>query len=262
MDIYLEAITPEKHDCEDFDPKLKQKAVYRWYDSRYSDEAWDIYSKDWEKRILQWHATCQGPLHEAHRLALQETNTETNSDRQLESLPFGMFFLAHPIAAFSLWRVLQSCYSLDRAVCGTTNEVTAWQQLVPFRYLREEEVTLRWHDELQLLRQQVTSGRLSFKRRTWETKLYDIHHGIEMFMKEFAAMRNNFAVNLADMKFASWMIDRIEEDVGKRIAMITEMLKFKDSELAKIQPTESHEDDVNDNSSKFDHGQIIKNRIS
>ena len=262
MDIYLEAITPETHDCEDFDPKLKQKAVYRWYDSRYSDEAWDIYSKDWEKRIIQWHATCQGPLHEAHRLALEETNTETNSDLQLESLHFGKFFLAHPIAAFSLWRVLQSCYSLDRAVCGTSDEAAAWQQLVPFQYLRNEKITLRWKDELQLLRQQVLGGRLSLKKNGWETKLYDIHRGIETFEKEFAAMKVNFALNLTDMEFASWMINRIDEDVGMRIVMITNMLKFKDSELANIQPIESHDDDTNDNSSKLNCDQIIRHRLS
>ncbi|KAH7356872.1 hypothetical protein BKA65DRAFT_216464 [Rhexocercosporidium sp. MPI-PUGE-AT-0058] len=234
---YLEAITPENHDCSDFHPKDKQKEVYKWYDLQYSNEAWDIYSNEWESRILAWH--------EAHQIALQETSTTQNSDEQLERLPFGTFFLAHPIAAFSLWRVLQSCYGLDRAVCGDTDEVALWQHLAPFQYLRDNDIEKKWQAELETFKHQVTSTRLNFKKQSWELKVFNIFRGIEIFEKEFAALRENFKVNLVDKKVGLWMIDRIEEDVGKRIAMITDLLKLKDNELTKIQPIESHEDDIN-----------------
>ncbi|KAG4437795.1 hypothetical protein IFR05_006730 [Cadophora sp. M221] len=234
---YLEAITPENHDCSDFHPKDNQKAVYKWYDSQYSDEAWDIYSIEWEARILEWH--------EAHQIALQETSTSLNTDEQLERLPFGKFFLAHPIAAFSLWRVLQACYGLDRAVCGETDEVASWQQLAPFQYLRDSSVEKKWQAELEQFKTQVTSSRLNVKKQSWELKVFNVFRGIETFEKEFAALRENFRVNLVDKKFGLWMMDRIEEDVGKRVAMITDLLKLKENELVKIQPIESHEDDIN-----------------
>lgn len=239
---YLEAITPENHDCNDFHPKDNQKAVYKWYDERYSDEAWDIYSNDWESRITEWHDA----WHQAHYTALQDTNTLANTDEQLEKLPFGKFFLAHPIAAFSFWRVLQACYGLDRAVCGETEEVASWQQYAPFQYLRDSTVETKWQADLEQFKQQVTSTRLSFKKPTWESKLFNMYRGIETFDKEFAALKVNFKYNLVDKKFGLWMIERIEEDVGKRIAMITDVLKPKDNGRAEIQPTKSHEDDSND----------------
>merc|ERR1712093_496681 len=99
---YLEAITPVNHNCSDFHPKDNQKAVYRWYDRKYSEAAWDIYSNDWELRIFEWHQA----WHAAHQTALQETNPKFNTNPQLENLPLGKFFLAHPIAGFSLWIVL------------------------------------------------------------------------------------------------------------------------------------------------------------
>merc|ERR1712225_230856 len=101
---YLEAITPVNHNCSDFHPKDNQKAVYRWYDRKYSEAAWDIYSNDWELRIFEWHQA----WHAAHQTALQETNPKFNINPQLENLPLGKFFLAHPIAGFSLWRYRRS----------------------------------------------------------------------------------------------------------------------------------------------------------
>ncbi|PVH72376.1 hypothetical protein DL98DRAFT_596086 [Cadophora sp. DSE1049] len=238
---YLEAITPENHDCSDFHPKDNQKAVHRWYDRKYSNEAWDIYSNDWELRIIEWHQA----WHEAHQTALRETNTKLNTKRQLEKLPFGKFFLAHPIAAFSLWRVLQSCYGLDRAVCGDTKEVASWQQHVPFEYFKDDKIDLKWQTELELFKQEIASSRLKFSKQSWELKLYDMHRGIEAFEKEVAALKVNFRENLSEKKFGIWMIERIEEGMGKRIAMITDLLKFKDNELESVQTADSHEDDIN-----------------
>merc|ERR1711977_342807 len=201
---YLEAITPVNHNCSDFHPKDNQKAVYRWYDRKYSEAAWDIYSNDWELRIFEWHQA----WHAAHQTALQETNPKFNTNPQLENLPLGKFFLAHPIAGFSLWRVLQACYSLDRAVCGDTDEVASWQEFVPFKYLKADKIDLKWQ-------------------------------------KEFAALTENFRENLSEKKFGYWMVDRVEEGMGTRVAMITDLLKSKENEQESVQAADPHEDDVN-----------------
>ena len=123
---YLEAVTGADLENGNFDPKVKQKQVYKYYDSRYSDEALDIFSEEWENRIIFWH-----------QRAVNRAAETMSSDELLETLDFGSFFLAHPIAAFSLWQVLQACYELDRAVCGDIKVVNSWEQLKPFEYLRD-----------------------------------------------------------------------------------------------------------------------------
>lgn len=233
---YLQAITPSDLDSVHFDPKDKQKAVYKWYDLRYSDEALDIYSKEWQNRILIWH--------EAHQRAIKDINQSLTSEELLETLHFGNFFLAHPIAAFSLWRVLQACYELDRAVCGNTEEVASWQSLPPFKYLRDSSIQLRWRTELENLKQQIKSNRSTSAKETWELKLYGIWLAVEDVEREIVALKENFTDNLVDMKFASWMKERIDEDVfGLRFTMITGNLKLKDNELASVQQTESHDEE-------------------
>ncbi|KAG4423757.1 hypothetical protein IFR04_003053 [Cadophora malorum] len=239
---YMEAITPSNHNCSDFHPKDDQKAVYRWYDRKYSEAAWDIYSHDWETRIIEWHQA----WHAAHQSALQETNPNLNNDRKLESLPMGKFFLAHPIAGFSLWRVLQSCYALDRAVCGDSDEVTSWQEWVPFQYLKADKIDLQWQTELEHFKQQIASSRLNLRKQPWEMRLFNMHRGLEEFEKEFAALKENFRENLSESKFRFWMIERIEAGMGKRIAMITDLLKFKENELEDVQSVNSQEDGIND----------------
>ena len=74
--------------------------------------------------------------------------------------------------------------------------------------------------------------------------MYEILQGVERFEDAFQSLKENFSVNLVDMKCAKWMIDRIEEDIGKRFSMIDRLLEFKESELANIRPTDSNETNV------------------
>lgn len=222
-------------DWNNFDPKAKQKAVYKWYDSRYSDEALDIYSKEWQQRILEWHG--------AYQLAIRDANESLTSDELLESLDFGKFFLAHPIAAFSLWRVLQACYELDRAVCGDTDEVTLWERMAPFKYLKDENIRLRWKTELGLLKDRMQLPSPNFRKESWKSKMYEILLGVERYETAFTSLKENFEINGEGKKFAPWMIERIEDGIEKRLAA-TELLRFKDSELATMHRTELHEDNT------------------
>lgn len=225
--MYREAVTAPHYEG-DFDPKFKQREVYRWYDSRYSDEALDIYSPEWRDRITDWHEH-----------AVRHTATALSSEELLERLEFGNFFLAHPIAAFSLWQLLQACYELDRAVCGATTEVKSWQKLPPFQYFRDSSVQARWQESLKQLKERIKSRDLDSGTESWEYTMYEIRLGVEKFESAFEALKDNFSSNLRDMKFAIWMIDRIDNDIGERFAMITNLLSFKDQELANSRPTDS-----------------------
>ncbi|KAH9220947.1 hypothetical protein DL95DRAFT_519783 [Leptodontidium sp. 2 PMI_412] len=229
---YLEAVTRKDHDGDKFDPKTQQKAIYMWYDSRYSDEALDIYSKEWQERIRDWH--------HAHQSIVTSTNTTLSSDELLETLDLGNFFLAHPIAGFSLWRVLQACYELDRAVCGDTDEVAQWQVMPPFKYLKDEGIQSRWKAEIGLLKQQMVSLSSRFGKQPAKFKMYEILVGVERYENAFESLKENFETNGKGKGFASWMIGRVEEGVRNRLA-VTELLKIQDGEVDTVQLVESHE---------------------
>jgi len=166
----------------------------------------------------------------------------------LENLDFGSFFLAHPIAAFSLWQLLQVCYELDVAVCGNSkadlDEIESWQKLNPFRYLRDSSVRDKWTASLELFKAQIkrTSEDADIQEESWELRMYDILVGIEKFETAFESLQENFGANLVRERFAPWMIARIEEDIGKRFSMIDRLLEFKESELAHIRPKEESDD--------------------
>lgn len=229
----MESIAVTSSDPDIFDPKVKQKAIYSWYDSRYSDEALDIYSEAWQERIIFWH-----------QRAIDNTATTLSSEETLEKLDFGSFFLAHPIAAFSLWQVLQACYELDVAVCGNSkadlDEIESWQKLNPFKYLRDSTVQEKWRASLELFKEQIKrkSEDSEIQEESWELRMYDILVGVEKFETAFESLQENFSANLAGKSFAQWMIARIEEDIGKRFSMIDRLLEFKESELAHIRPVE------------------------
>jgi hypothetical protein len=231
MSGFMESIAVTSSDPDIFDPKVKQKAIYTWYDSRYSDEALDIYSEEWQKRIIFWH-----------QRAIDNTATTLSSEETLERLDFGSFFLAHPIAAFSLWQVLQACYELDMAVCGNSkadlDEIESWQKLNPFKYLRDSTVQDKWRSSLELFKKQIKrkSEDSELEEESWELRMYDILVGVEKFEMAFESLQENFSANLAGKSFAQWMIARIEDDIGKRFSMIDRLLEFKESELAHIRP--------------------------
>jgi len=234
----MESIAATTSDPDAFDPKVKQKAIYTWYDSRYSDEALDIYSTEWQERIMFWH-----------QKAIDNTAITLGEEDNLEKLDFGSFFLAHPIAAFSLWQVLQACYELDVAVCGNSkadlDEIESWEKMNPFKYLRDSTVQYKWRASLALFKAQIKrkSEDMDVQEESWELRMYDILVGVEKFETAFESLQDNFSANLAGEKFAPWMIARIEEDIGKRFSMIDRLLEFKESELANIRPAESDDQD-------------------
>lgn len=235
MTTYIEAIARRDTDWEKFDPKAKQKVIYMWYDRKYSDDALDIYSKEWHERIRAWNKTWV----EAHQLAIDKSNEALTIDELLESLDFGIFFLAHPIAAFSLWRVLQASYELDRAVCGDTTQVTLWEDMPPFRYLKDQGIQQKWNSEIEQLKEQMKRPSSRFGKQSSKFRMYEILAGVERYEHAVTSMKENFAYNGEGKEFASWMTERIEEGFERRLTVI-ELLNFQDNELRSIHHMPSH----------------------
>ncbi|KAH8818237.1 hypothetical protein F5882DRAFT_388578 [Hyaloscypha sp. PMI_1271] len=231
----MESIAVASSDPDTFDPKEKQKAIYLYYDSQYSDEAQDIYSEEWQERILYWH-----------QKAIDSAATTLRSEENLEKLDFGGFFLAHPIPAFSLWQLLQACYELDVAICGNSkgdlDEIESWQKMNPFKYLRDHSVQDKWRASLELFKAQIKakSEDMDVQEESWELRMHEILIGVEKFETAFESLQENFKANLAGQRFADWMIARIDEDIGKRFSMIHRLLEVKESELAGINPAEEN----------------------
>jgi hypothetical protein len=155
-------------------------------------------------------------------------------EKNLEKLDFGSFFLAHPIAAFSLWQLLQVCYELDVAVCGNSkadlDKIESWQKLNPFKYLRDDGIQDKWRASLELFKAQMKakSGDINAQEESWE-RMYGILVGVGKFETAFESLQKNFNDNLAGEKSADWTIARIDDDIGK-------LLEFKENELASVRP--------------------------
>lgn len=201
-----------------------QRNIYRWYDERYSDDAFNIYSEEWEIRFDSWH----------------QTTTVTNIEEAQNDLEMGNFFLSDPIAAFSLWNLLQVCYDLDVAVCGSpanAAELAFWKTLPPFKYLGDASVKYQWKNSLKVLKNSIKHPNDETERLegSWESRMQTILLVVERFEDSFAVLRENFAVNLTETagkrKCAEWMMNRISEEMGMRFSLITNLLEIKDDEF-------------------------------
>jgi len=199
----------------------QQKAVYNWYESSHeTDDVVDIYSPEWQKRITS--------------LKEEFTNTYEAEDAQAlftslkspEDLDFSVFFLAHPISAFSLWHVLQALYSMDDVICGTSKDaleaVKLWQRMKPFEYLSSKKVKQRWKSALRTLKRQIDSGRLAGE--ALESKMHAILRAVERVEDAKGFLSNDFAVDLP-----GWNAKKICSVIEERCGKIDDMLESLDA---------------------------------
>lgn len=204
-----------------FDPMETQRHIYRWYDHRYSDDAFNIYSADWGRQITLWHE--QSPL--------------TDIDKAGYDLEMGSFFRSDPIAAFSLWNLLQVCYELDEAVCSplaNAEKLAAWKNLPPFKYLSAIEVRQQWRRSLENLKLRIKHPDVEAEgyKVSWESRMYAILLAVERFEDAFAALKENFDVNMIQKeKSSQWMINTIGDEMGERFSLITNLLEINEEEI-------------------------------
>lgn len=211
--------TGEQRNCV----ATQQKAVYNWYEARHGDDhIGDIYSPEWQERIASWH-TWFIDMH-----GIDHDHSETVKLREApEELDFRSFFFEHPVAAFSLWHVLQAFYSFDKAVLGTSSEVestlASWRTLKPFEYLTSEDVKWTWKSNLKKLDIEIADGKLAGEKL--ESRIYGILCAVERTEAALDSLEEDFKFDYSEIKPADWMLDTVTEAFDERCIMIATLLK-------------------------------------
>jgi hypothetical protein len=241
MSSYIELATAV--DGQDCNPTPQQRAVYSYHEEIHSDAADDIYSSEWFQRTKSFFK----------QFARQDSHATTLTTWEMvEDLDFGAFFLAHPVAAYSLWHLLQACYDLDRIVCGSSQEelriVESWQSLKPFVYLKSKKIRAKWIKSLKLLKKEIECGDL--EGDSLVRTLYDLLCGVERLDNSSVELTENFSINLRNMKFVDTMLEKVAIVVEDRRCMIADLLKLEDSQETSRHESESSSDEALGNLSK------------
>jgi hypothetical protein len=198
-------------------PTQEQKKVYKFFKSRHSHDADDIYSREWFDRIVQFQESKpQG----------KETMGDFSSE-MLDALEFGAFFLSYPVPAFSLWLLLNACYDLDRKICSDMSEdsLQVWRDMRPFAYLKSEEIRLKWKDSLATLHEKISTDELGGERLIQE--LYDMVSGIQRMEIALADLRDSIKAH-RDRKakdFLAEVLDLVGVAIDKRCEIIAAELE-------------------------------------
>jgi hypothetical protein len=211
----------------------------RFYESRNSDEADDIYSSEWYQRTVSFF----------EKFATENNVPEVlDSWEMVENLEFGPFFLSHPIAAYALWHMLQAFYELDHAVvCGTSNEgvkiVEGWKELPPFAYLNaknSKKIRVKWSKSLERMKREIKCGALEGEALI--SRLANIFVLFQKLESACTAFEKNFSENLKGMMFVDEMIQNIGKVVQQRRQIIMALLSPGDEVQAPTSDTESSSD--------------------
>ena len=112
----------------------------------------------------------------------------------------------------------------------------------PFIYLKSKKIRTKWSNSLQLLKKKIECGALEGDPLV--QRLYDILCGVERLENSLADLKENFSVNLKDMKFVDNMLEKVARVVDDRCRMIADLLKLEDSQQASRHESESESDEA------------------
>jgi hypothetical protein len=206
---------------------------------------------EWEKRIREWQEL------------LPDRGQPVEECRSLNDFQFCAFFLQHPFVAMSLWNVMQTFYTLDRLVCGTSKEsldrINEWESMQPFEYLEAPRVEKRWRYSLQELLKSIDNSShqdattpqpedlLSgisnigetmkggsqdrIKGNTTDTllrRIDGIYFGISKLENAKRELRRNLRENLKGVRLVDSMLEAIAVAAKRRFSMIDTYLKIDD----------------------------------
>ncbi|KAB8291328.1 hypothetical protein EYC80_010010 [Monilinia laxa] len=220
--------------------RATQKAVSKWFDSHPSANSPDIYQPEWRERIASWQkCTSCSPA------------SNTSHGQWLMELDFSKFFVEHPVAAISLWNLLQAFYGLDEAVCQDSKAVVKWREMKPFAYLTARKVENKWRDSLRELKRRILDHRISSDEIIH--RLYEIRCSVDKVEEVLAELKENFLDNLKDESFTPKMLDDIERAVNWRFNAIDNSLEFSEEDLEvtkengkeNLEETYKHERELN-----------------
>lgn len=211
------------HDARQINPvgnslAFDQRDVFDWYEkNQYKDDAGDIFSAEWECRLTDWSNEFNQDINNVH-------DRVSRLEQHPENLELGLFFLAHPVAAFSFWHLLQACYELDRRICGTStrerNELNKWQKMRPFEYLQSPHIMATWGENLVSFSSEVKRSTNNFERETVASRLYAMDEGVQILEEALSILENVFEGKRAKMRCSYWMLNLIREGVNVRCRAI------------------------------------------
>jgi hypothetical protein len=208
------------HDARTVKPSLAsdQRAVFDWYEeNQYRDDAGDIFSSEWQCRLTDWRNEFDPDTQNVHDRMLQLKEDP-------ETLELGLFFVAHSVAAFSLWHILQACYELDKRICETSKsqnkKLTQWQQLRPFQYLLSTDIVSEWGTHLDSLSAQVKPSTNIFKKEIAASRLIAMAEGVQVLEEALSILTSVFMGKREAMSCSFWMLDLIREGVDNRCRAI------------------------------------------
>ncbi|KAI1460998.1 hypothetical protein F4805DRAFT_416232 [Annulohypoxylon moriforme] len=198
-------------------PKVEtiQRDIFDWYEKcEYKYDAGAIFSPEWQDRLTEWGE-------ESNRYSMSDICENIKSQEQNpEELELGHLFLAHPVAAFALWHVLQSCYELDMIICGTTMEnrksIAEWQKWRPFQYLLSRDIVCCWQDNMCGLLSEAESCTNKFQKEKIDQRLQRISQAIHALKEAIATLASVFEDSKEKLTYTFWILKVVEENVDKR----------------------------------------------
>lgn len=192
------------------------RVVRDWYQTNgYNISAADI--SWWNYRLLKWGEEANSSISDLqNNIELPQQNPE--------ELELGDFFQASPVAAFSLWRVLQACYELDRSICGMDTQerkkIIEWRKWRPFQYLLSQEVISFCREKLDVLSSEVASCPEGIKGQHVSRCLDRIDHAVDALEEAEQIFTSVFEARGKKMASTSWMLDVVRTSVVNRCKLI------------------------------------------
>jgi hypothetical protein len=197
---------------------------------------------EWSRRIIGWQTKPVKGL-------------PIDKCKSIKEIQLPALFFQHPIAAMSLWNVMETFYALDRIVCSSCSDsvgkISNWESMPPFEYLDANVVKKRWNKSLSALKEEIRkesrvnlavmsqvaspSDSKSVKSRfksaskqspdeakieTLRQRIDGIFSGIAKLEDAQAELRRNFEQNLEGVKWVPQMIEMIEAAARRRFSWI------------------------------------------
>jgi hypothetical protein len=175
----------------------------------------------------------------------------------MEQADFRVFFLTYPRSGFSLVRVLEACYYIDKAIYGTsTSKPKTLQNMDRFEYLRSEELIMGWETALCQLEDEIEHKDLGLLLVT--RRVQAVANGARALEMEAKNLNERCWEIIRDHKNDGDPIpgnlDGVEDNIWRRATLLNtaaEILQksLQNFELRKTQSYYRVEDNVNDGQS-------------
>ena len=202
----------------DSDSKRPQKSASDWTETDFEINTPDLLKMEWSRRIKEWQ-----------RL-FPDRGPPVEDCASLKDFNFHAFFLQHPIAAMSLWNVMQTFYTLDNFVCGTSKEsrdkIAEWESMPLFEYLEASRVEKRWRSSLQNLRKDIKN---EDSRDALLTRIDGMLLGTVKLEDAWKELQRSLKENLKGVKLVDLILEQISVAAGRRFSMIDTYLEMDDN---------------------------------